>query len=395
MNTKVSSNKVSDNSIPLSLYIHIPWCVKKCPYCDFNSYALKSSTLGINTLPEEDAYVATLLRDFQQDLTYIFDRPLKSIFFGGGTPSLFSPKAFETILNEIEKQVSFAPNIEITMEANPGTLEHKAFIDYKQAGINRVSLGVQSFQNEKLQALGRIHQVKDLEYAFESLAKANLYNFNIDLMYGLPEQTVTDALFDLERACSFSPTHLSWYHLTLEHNTFFHKYPPVLPAEEITDTLQIEGLAFLKANGFRQYEVSAYAKPGFESQHNLNYWTFGDYLGIGAGAHGKISDTTSKTILRYSKTRSPASYLSSRHTLIAERRILSAEELPLEFMLNALRLMDTIPLTLFEERCFMPAEVLSKPLRKAEEQGFLRVTDNNIHLTDFGKRFLNEALQLF
>jgi len=385
-----------ENKIPLSLYIHIPWCAKKCPYCDFNSYALGKASASERAIPET-AYIEKLEQDLLQDLLYAFNRPLQSIFFGGGTPSLFSPISFEKILNFVGKRMAFASNIEITMEANPGTLEHKDFKDYKAAGINRISLGAQSFQDEKLKALGRIHQSKELYDALESLDKAELYNFNIDIMHGLPNQTLNDAIYDLEQALSFQPSHLSWYHLTLEPNTYFHKYPPILPSEDTTDIIQSEGLTLLKSRGYRHYEVSAFAKLGSESRHNLNYWTFGDYLGIGAGAHGKLSDPTQKVIYRTAKTRSPISYLNNQNDqLLSEFKMISESEYPFEFMLNALRLTDeAIPFVLFEERCFLSREVLFQRLTQAEKSGFLVVQSDSFILTEFGKRYLNDVIKLF
>lgn len=347
-----------------------------------------------DNIPEQD-YIVCLKKDLEQDLKYVFNRPLKSIFFGGGTPSLFSPQAFETILNAVQKNIPFDSNIEITMEANPGTLEHKAFKDYKQAGINRVSLGVQSFQNEKLVSLGRIHQAKDLKYAFDSLNAADLHNFNIDLMHGLPNQTLEDAIFDLEQAHSYSPSHISWYHLTLEPNTYFYKYPPPLPSDDTVDEIQTIGVDYLTRHGYHQYEVSAFGKIGHESQHNLNYWNFGDYLGIGAGAHSKISDVTTKTILRGAKTRSPKDYLARTDNFRADTRIVSPIELPFEFMLNTLRLMQEIPFELFEQRCFLPRETLAEPLEKAESLGLLQINANKISLTPLGKKYLNNVIQLF
>jgi len=303
--------------LPLSLYIHIPWCIQKCPYCDFNSHALKEA------LPE-DAYIQTLLRDLEEDLTLAQNRPLKSIFFGGGTPSLFSPKSIEKILTGVNAHLKFEPNIEITLEANPGTLEHKSFKAYKSAGINRVSLGAQSFQDEKLQALGRIHNAKNIANAINLIIEADL-NFNIDLMYGLPKQTIQDVLFDIRTALSFSPPHLSWYHLTIEPNTVFHHRPPPLPEHDTVYEMQTLGYQCLKDAGLKQYEVSAFAKPGFACQHNLNYWEFGDYLGIGAGAHSKITDLSTLEVKRFAKTRYPKSYLNPSQPLRAESKIIKPE----------------------------------------------------------------------
>lgn len=378
---------------PLSLYIHIPWCIKKCPYCDFNSYE-KS-----NLLPEQE-YVEQLLSDLKQDLQFVQDRPIQSIFFGGGTPSLFSAQAFDKIITGAANLLSLSKDIEITLEANPGTLEHKSFQDYAKAGINRISLGAQSFQTEKLKALGRIHQAAEIQTALEKIHQAGIKNFNIDLMFGLPNQSVEDALFDLNTALSFKPKHLSWYHLTLEPNTFFAKYPPVLPEEDTIDALQSQGLQLLKNAGYQQYEVSAFAQAGFECRHNLNYWTFGDYLGIGAGAHGKVtvkagSHFQNPKILRYAKVKTPKAYLSKTSPLLATQDILISKHLPFEFMLNTLRLMQPISKVLFEDRTGLSFSTLEKPLAQAENKGLLTVDEHQITLTDLGKRFLNDVITLF
>lgn len=278
---------------PFSLYIHIPWCIKKCPYCDFNSYDSPSQ------LPEQE-YVQVLLQDLTQDLPRVANRTLKSVFFGGGTPSLFSPKSFETILNHVHRVLSCQPNMEITLEANPGTLEHKSFKDYRNAGINRISIGAQSFNDYSLQALGRIHAAKDTHKAIDAIRKGGFDNYNIDLMYGLPQQSLNDALSDLKTAIELSPTHLSWYHLSIEPNTIFHHKPPVLPNDDEVFEIQQAGFELLKQQGFMQYEISAFAQKGFQCQHNKNYWEFGDYLGIGAGAHSKITNLD-HSISRFSK----------------------------------------------------------------------------------------------
>jgi oxygen-independent coproporphyrinogen-3 oxidase len=297
--------------LPLSLYIHLPWCVQKCPYCDFNSHALKKA------LPEKE-YLNCLLQDLEHDLeTFNIDRPLHSIFIGGGTPSLFSPASFEYLLNEISKKICLPAGIEITMEANPGTVEHAAFRDYQTAGINRVSLGIQSFQNDKLKRLGRIHSSEEAQKAIETV-QASFENFNLDLMFGLPNQTIEDGLYDLTTGLAFQPTHLSWYQLTLEANTIFYKNPPALPSDEIIWMLQEQGQALLKQHGYHQYEISAYSKTDSQCKHNLNYWRFGDYLGTGAGAHGKITLSPNE-VIRTRKIKQPQSYMTTDHCL-AEKK---------------------------------------------------------------------------
>lgn len=376
-------------SIPLSLYIHIPWCVKKCPYCDFNSHAIQGK------LPEKE-YIETLLRDLKQDLHLVQDRPIKSIFFGGGTPSLFSPKGIGEILAKINAHLNFEPNLEITLEANPGTVEHHHFSDYRLAGVTRISLGAQSFQDDKLAQLGRIHTAPETTRAIESIIAANFNSFNIDIMYGLPNQTLSDALFDLKTALSFSPPHLSWYNLTIEPNTIFHHKKPVLPADDMLAEIEDMGLDYLARHNLLQYEVSAFSKPGHQCQHNLNYWTFGDYLGIGAGAHAKITNLQTGIITRYWKTRYPKSYLEPNHVLLGGSQVIPPEEVPLEFMLNALRLTDGTSVQTFESRTGLSIAAVMPILEEAKTKGLLIITQNQqIQTTDLGKKFLNDLLGLF
>lgn len=367
----------------------MPWCIKKCPYCDFNSYGKPLE------LPEAD-YIQTLCKDLAQDLPRVGNRSLHSIFFGGGTPSLFSPKSFETLLNHIDAVLPLAPNTEITMEANPGTLEHKSFKDYHTAGINRISIGAQSFQNHQLKTLGRIHSAEDIKKAIVSLKKSGITNFNIDIMYGLPNQTLEDALHDLQTAIDLTPTHLSWYHLTIEPNTVFHHKPPLLPNDDKIFDIQEAGFQLLEKNGFLQYEVSAFAQKGFECHHNKQYWEFGDYLGIGAGAHGKITDP-SQNITRLWKTRYPKSYLEPGGPLIAGEKILSPTELPFEFMLNALRLFNGFPIALFQARTGLTITSIQPLLNKAIEQKLLMIDIRNDRImpTPLGNRFLNDLMALF
>ncbi|MDG9759663.1 radical SAM family heme chaperone HemW [Pseudomonas sediminis] len=372
---------------PLALYIHIPWCVRKCPYCDFNSHAAGP------TLPEEE-YVDALLADLDIDLQHVHGRPLTSIFFGGGTPSLFSDRALGRLLEGVEQRVGFAPDIEITLEANPGTFEQAKFKGYRALGINRLSIGVQSFQEAKLKALGRIHDGGEAIRAADMARAAGFDNFNLDLMHGLPEQSIEDALFDLRTAISQGPTHLSWYQLTMEPNTVFWSQPPVLPEDDLLWDIQEAGQALLAAEGYAQYEVSAYARPGKQARHNLNYWTFGDFLGIGAGAHAKLS-TPAGHIQRTWKTRLPKDYLDRSKTFQAGARILEAGELPFEYLMNVLRLTEGAPAELFSQRTGLPLQQLEQARREAERQGLLQADPARLVATTKGQLFLNDLLQQF
>ena len=372
---------------PLAAYVHIPWCVRKCPYCDFNSHAAGPE------LPE-DAYVAALLADLRADLEHVGDRRLTSIFFGGGTPSLFSAKALAAIVDGLERLVGFAEDIEITLEANPGTFEQAKFRDYRQLGINRLSIGVQSFQADKLKALGRIHDGDEAIRAADMARAAGFDNFNLDLMHGLPDQSLEDALSDLRIAIAQQPTHLSWYQLTLEPNTVFWSQPPQLPEDDILWDIQEAGQALLAEHGYRQYETSAYAQPGRQARHNLNYWTFGDFLGIGAGAHAKFSHADGR-ILRSWKTRLPKDYLDPAKAFRAGEKLLAADELPFEFLMNVLRLTDGVPAVLFTQRTGLPLDVLAKPRRDAEARGLLSADPARLVATPRGQLFLNDLLQSF
>lgn len=372
---------------PLALYIHIPWCVRKCPYCDFNSHAAGP------TLPEEE-YVDALLADLDTDLQHVHGRPLTSIFFGGGTPSLFSDRALGRLLEGVERRVAFAPDIEITLEANPGTFEQAKFKGYRSLGINRLSIGVQSFQQDKLKALGRIHDGNEAIRAADMARAAGFDNFNLDLMHGLPEQSIEDALFDLRTAISQGPTHLSWYQLTMEPNTVFWSQPPQLPEDDLLWDIQEAGQALLAAEGYTQYEVSAYARPGKQARHNLNYWTFGDFLGIGAGAHAKLS-TPAGRIQRTWKTRLPKDYLDRSKAFQAGERVLEADELPFEFLMNVLRLTEGAPSELFGQRTGLPLQQLAEARREAEQRGLLQRDPARLVATPKGQLFLNDLLQLF
>lgn len=372
---------------PLALYIHIPWCVRKCPYCDFNSHAAGP------TLPEEE-YVDALLADLDSDLHHANGRPLTSIFFGGGTPSLFSDRALGRLLEGVERRIAFAPDIEITLEANPGTFEQAKFKGYRSLGINRLSIGVQSFQEAKLKALGRIHNGDEAIRAADMARAAGFDNFNLDLMHGLPEQSIEDALFDLRTAIAQAPTHLSWYQLTMEPNTVFWSQPPELPEDDLLWDIQEAGQALLAAEGYAQYEVSAYAQPGRQARHNLNYWTFGDFLGIGAGAHAKLS-TPDGRILRTWKTRLPKDYLDPSKAYQAGERRLDADELPFEFLMNVLRLTDGVPAELFSQRTGLSLAQLDAARREAERLGLLQADATRLVATAKGQLFLNDLLQLF
>lgn len=372
---------------PLALYVHIPWCVKKCPYCDFNSHAAGP------TLPEE-AYVDALLADLDADLAQAHKRPLSSIFFGGGTPSLFSAKALGRLLEGVERRVPFAADIEITLEANPGTFEQAKFKDYRRLGINRLSIGVQSFQAPKLIALGRIHDGDEAVHAADMARAAGFDNFNLDLMHGLPDQSIEDALSDLRTAIAQGPTHLSWYQLTVEPNTVFWNQPPVMPEDDILWDIQEAGQALLAAEGYAQYEVSAYAQPGKAARHNLNYWTFGDFLGIGAGAHAKLSAPDGR-ISRSWKTRLPKDYLDVSKRFNAGERALSADELPFEFLMNVLRLTDGVASELFTQRTGLPLSQLAAARAEAQQRGLLHSDPTRLSATREGQLFLNDLLQHF
>ncbi|MDP2246445.1 radical SAM family heme chaperone HemW [Pseudomonas sp.] len=372
---------------PLALYIHIPWCVKKCPYCDFNSHAAGP------TLPEQE-YVDALLADLDHDLSQVHGRPLTSIFFGGGTPSLFSTKALGRLLEGVERRVPFADDIEITLEANPGTFEQAKFRDYRALGINRLSIGVQSFQAAKLKALGRIHDGDEAIRAADMARAAGFDNFNLDLMHGLPDQSIEDALSDLRIAIAQAPTHLSWYQLTVEPNTVFWNQPPVMPEDDILWDIQESGQALLAEHGFVQYEVSAYAQPGKAARHNLNYWSFGDFLGIGAGAHAKLSNPQG-VITRGWKTRLPKDYLDPGKAFSAGERLLGPDELPFEFLMNVLRLTDGVASTLFTQRTGMPLTLLAAAREEAMQRGLLHRDPARLVATREGQLFLNDLLQHF
>ena len=373
---------------PLSLYIHFPWCVRKCPYCDFNSHAVHGD------IPE-DQYVDALLADLETDLPRVWGRPVRSIFLGGGTPSLFSPEAIERLLAGVRARVVLVPEAEVTLEANPGTVETGRFRGYHAAGVNRLSIGIQSFQPAQLKKLGRIHGRDEALAAAQAARAAGFDNFNLDLMFGLPQQTIEEALADLRTALALQPTHLSLYQLTLEPNTLFHAQPPALPDEDVLAAMQEALQAELAGAGFAQYEVSAYARAGRRSRHNLNYWQFGDYLGIGAGAHAKITDAEGVT--RLWKVKQPRDYLEKAGTpagLGGEQRP-GRDDVAFEFMLNALRLTEGVPALLFSERTGLDPSNMQKLLTQAMERGLLEPGHEHIRPTPLGRRFLNELVALF
>ncbi len=372
--------------IPLSLYIHVPWCVRKCPYCDFNSHAKQGA------LPEID-YVDRLLTEVHTQAPHLENRSIHSIFIGGGTPSLFSPNAYEKLFNGLYAFLSFEHEIEITLEANPGTVEQKRFYAYRQLGINRLSLGIQSFNHEKLKRLGRIHDGEQALRAIDSAKTSGFTNFNLDLMFGLPNQTLDEAMLDIKKATDCKPTHLSWYQLTIEPNTYFYKKPPTLPEDDYLFEIQSQGQQWLTENNFIQYEISAYSQPTFNCQHNLNYWEFGDYLGIGAGAHSKLTDLKAGQITRHWNEKNPKNYLDPQKSFIENKKQLNAEELPLEFMMNALRLKKPIPKKLFTARTGLPIKQLNPGMKKAVTDGWIHEQNDSWQVTDFGYRFLNDLLE--
>jgi len=376
---------------PLSLYIHIPWCVRKCPYCDFNSHTEESF--------QEAAYVQQLLADLEQDLTFVQGRELRSIFFGGGTPSIFSAQAIAAILQGVQQHIPFAEDMEITLEANPGTAEAEKFAGFRAAGVNRLSIGVQSFSAQHLQALGRIHDGNEAMRAVVMAKAAGFSRINIDLMHGLPKQTVDEALADLQCAIDLGVTHISWYQLTIEPNTVFYRQPPTLPVDEVLWDIQQAGLALLQNNGFQQYEVSAFAREvNGESQacrHNMNYWQFGDYLGIGAGAHGKITLRAENKIVRYHKTRIPKHYLQHQAAVLAEQNAIAEKDVAFEFMLNALRLRDGVPAPLFTERTGLPLAAIDAVWNALCDQGLLAPDKHRLVASEKGFLFLNDVLTAF
>jgi putative oxygen-independent coproporphyrinogen III oxidase len=381
---------------PLSLYIHVPWCVRKCPYCDFNSHKADSS------LPERE-YITALLDDLDVDLAWLNEqgvaaRPIHSIFIGGGTPSLLSVDAYQDLFSGLKKRLRFSDDIEITMEANPGTFEAEKFKGYRALGINRLSIGIQSFQDHQLKHLGRIHSGQEAINAVNMAKTAGFDNFNLDFMHGLPDQTLEDALADLQQGIDLNPTHLSWYQLTIEPNTEFFKRPPVLPQDETLWAIQEAGQQLLADNGYDQYEISAYAKQGKQAKHNLNYWQFGDYLGIGAGAHGKLTiphdDITQSKIYRTAKTRLPKDYLNLAKRFLVVQDNIEIEDRDLEFLMNGLRLFHGVDKTLFSERTGLVYSDIEDKVDALIKQGLLESGDK-LKTTTQGQLFLNALLEKF
>ena len=372
---------------PLALYMHFPWCVRKCPYCDFNSYTLHGDL-------EEDRYLEALERDLHSQSVDVAGREVISIFLGGGTPSLFSPGAIARMLAATRRHLAVAADVEVTMEANPGTIERGRFAEYRAAGVNRVSLGAQSFDAQRLVALGRIHSPDETRRAAEELHAAGLGNFNLDLMYALPGQDVAAALSDVEAAIALAPTHLSHYQLTLEAGTVFAAQPPDLPSDDVAaEILAVCGGRLAEA-GFAQYEVSGYAQAGRQCRHNLNYWTFGDYLGIGAGAHGKLTFPASGSIVRTVQPREPRRYLAGGSAALT-RRSVPATDLPFEFMLNALRLVDGFEIETFGQRTGLTWDAIASKVENLISRQLLVVQGTRLHTTVTGLRFLNDLLLSF
>jgi putative oxygen-independent coproporphyrinogen III oxidase len=374
----------------LGLYIHMPWCVRKCPYCDFNSHQVREP------IPE-DAYIEALIADFEQDLEHVHNRSVHSIFIGGGTPSLFSAEAIERLLNAVGERVSVPSIAEITLEANPGTVESGKFEAFRSIGITRLSIGVQSFQDNQLLALGRIHSSADAVRAIESAQKAGFENFNLDLMFGLPGQSLQNAEDDLLTAIALAPAHISYYQLTIEPNTLYHRHPPALPRDEAVWAIQRCGQSHLARHGYGQYEISAYARPGLRSRHNLNYWRFGDYLGIGAGAHGKITNADGRHILRLWKVKHPREYMKAAGSdaVIGDRQSVLPNDRAMEFLMNHLRLKEGFEEPLFTARTGLPLSCVEPTLSGCIGDGLLERHDDIIRCTEFGWRFLDEILGRF
>lgn len=375
---------------PLSLYIHIPWCIQKCPYCDFNSHGVKSD------IPESE-YIDHLLADLRTDIVLAKDRPIDTIFFGGGTPSLFSSQGIQRILQGVKDIANLTSDAEITLEANPGTVENGRFQGFREAGVNRISIGVQSFQTDHLLILGRIHDQKQAIAAIEQAGKVGLNSFNIDLMHGLPKQNAHLALGDLQQAIHLGAPHLSWYQLTIEPNTLFHSKPPTLPEDDILWDIQEQGQSLLQNAGYVQYEISGYSKPEFQCQHNLNYWRFGDYLGIGCGAHGKITDAQSGTITRTVKVKHPKGYMDDQSPYLNESLAVEEDDLPFEFFMNQFRLFESCPIERLEQRTGLSASSpeIANPIQEAQEKGWLTEKNDQWQTTEAGKRYLNSLLELF
>jgi oxygen-independent coproporphyrinogen-3 oxidase len=375
---------------PLSLYIHLPWCLRKCPYCDFNSHALRD-------IVPEAAYVDALIADLEQELPRAWGRTLHSVFLGGGTPSLFSAAAIGRLLDAVRARITLKPAAEITLEANPGTVERERLAGYRRAGVNRLSLGIQSFDTDLLKRIGRIHDGGQSRSAIAAARAAGFDNLNLDLMFGLPGQTRAQALADLLTALDYRPEHLSWYELTIEPNTWFYRHPPACPDTDTLWDIQQRGAALLRAAGYVPYEVSAWSLPEQQCSHNLNYWVFGDYLGLGAGAHGKLSDSAAQSVKRCVKTRHPRSYLEigASGGSFGRELVLSTGDVILEFAMNALRLETGFSLATFGAHTGLPAHFITAPAARAAAAGLLRTGDGRIVCTPDGRRYLNDVLGYF
>ncbi|MEG2695547.1 MAG: radical SAM family heme chaperone HemW [Acinetobacter sp.] len=382
-------SQLNPANIPLSLYIHMPWCVRKCPYCDFNSHAVPDGQLSMDL---EQQYLEALVADFETQVEMAQGRSIHSVFIGGGTPSLISAQGYQWLFGQLKARLKFEENCEITLEANPGTVEHDPFADYLAVGINRLSLGVQSFDPEHLQRLGRIHSANNALDAIQQARQAGFERINVDLMHGLPQQTEEQALTDLKLAVEQGATHISWYQLTIEPNTVFFRTQPVLPQDETLEHIQELGEAYLKANGYINYEVSAWRKEK-PSAHNLNYWQFGDYLAIGAGAHGKV--TRPDGIYRFQKTRLPKDYLAKVPADHVQMKRIDADELPFEFMMNALRLNDGVAAEFYTQRTGLDLSDLNKSLKELRDKKLLVADVNRIACTEQGHIFLNSVLESF
>lgn len=373
---------------PLSLYVHFPWCVRKCPYCDFNSYALHGE------IPESE-YLGALLNDLDSELSRLQRRSIESVFIGGGTPSLFSPESIARLISELGTRQVLATDAEISLEANPGAIGQHKFTQFLQAGVNRLSIGVQSFNDTTLKRIGRIHNGSDATGAVQAARKAGFDNINIDLMYGLPGQSLRHCHTDLVTAIRLDPEHISYYQLTIEPNTLFHVRPPSLPDEDILWGMHTSGNGTLRNHGYTQYEVSAYSRQSRRCRHNMNYWKFGDYLGIGSGAHGKYTCVDRQEIQRSWKSKQPKHYIDSiREGAVPKRRLTTADAVS-EFMLNALRLIEGVPLALFRERTGLPLDTIERQLNKAVDHGLLHADDQRLIPTELGQRFLDDLIALF
>jgi len=401
LDSPVSNRPVALSVLPpLSLYVHIPWCVRKCPYCDFNSHEVKGAQVaGDGPLLNLDSaleqrYIQALIADLDRALPQVWGRTVYTVFFGGGTPSLLSARGLDELLSAIRARLPLAPDAEITLEANPGTFEAQKFHEFRALGINRLSIGIQSFNPAHLKALGRIHDAAQARSAID-IARSSFDNFNLDLMYALPGQTLAQAMEDIDAAIGFSPAHVSAYHLTIEPNTLFYRHPPKVPDDDASADMQQAIEVRLAGVGYRHYETSAFAQPGREAKHNLNYWSFGDYLGIGAGAHGKLS--FAERILRQMRYKQPREYTEKAldGAAVQEEQTVTADSLPFEFMMNALRLIDGFDLSLFTERTGLPLHGLRKELQEAESRGLIERDHLRLRPTLKGQRFLNDLLQIF